>query len=172
MRCSPTSSKLLSHATLAGVRPQRPERGPFQAAMTLNFSLWRNDWVWLPAGRIWCRCLFYFLFFIFIPKKHTTPHPHNVPAQTIPRRSTITSTTTLCSLLVHSVPAYSLVSARALCSEPRRSRTCCSRHVNLSVHYLEPCQPVSLQHGSPIFVLLPIFACCYCTSKRPATIFL
>ena len=24
--------------------------GPFQAAMTLNFSVWRKDWVWLPAG--------------------------------------------------------------------------------------------------------------------------
>ena len=44
-----------------------------QAAMTLNFSVWHNDWARLPPGRIWCRSLFYFLFFIFTPKKHHLP---------------------------------------------------------------------------------------------------
>jgi len=97
---------------------------------------------------------FLFFIFIFTPKKHHPPSTQR--SHTSDPSSTnyhFNYNTLLIARAFGARLVYSLVSARVLCSEPRRSRTCCSRH-------LEPWQPVSL-HTTRFsnFLLLLIFAC-------------
>jgi len=81
---------------------------------------------------------FLFFIFYFYPKKHHPPSTQR--SHTSDPSSTnyhFNYNTLLIARAFGARLVYSLVSARVLCSEPRRSRTCCSRH-------LEPWQPVSL----------------------------
>jgi hypothetical protein len=141
------------------------ERGSFQAAITLNFSVWRNGWVWLLAGRIRV-ALFLFLFYLFFQPTIREQIPSTQWSH--PRKRCLVdklphSTATLCTSLVHSAFVYSPArltirscARRSLLGNPSVARLLLvARLEYLSVRYLEPCRPgLVLTRCSPIF-------CCF-----------